>query len=319
MEIPSLGNVYSVIVRLMLLAGLGFLFYRQKILGEETVKFLTGFLINVCVPCLIFINLTEHFLFNAEYSLSFFLLLSVAVFLVGFICAVIFVLVTKEKNLSREILILVAFQNAGYLPMNIFNFLFSSPLREKLLTYVFLTLLGYNILLWSGASFLILKKKHEKFRLKYLFTPPLIATLCALLLKKVTPGFVLPDILLSPMKMLGQMSFVLSMLVLGAGLAKAGLARITGKKVFDIISVVFLKLIIVPLIALLFVAKFKMLGLIGFFVVLQSAMPSAVSLPIIAKYRRANYEFTSQAVFFTHILSIITIPFWINVFSRLQF
>jgi predicted permease len=59
-------------------------------------------------------------------------------------------------------------------------------------------------------------------------------------------------------------------------------------------------------------------SLLGFFIVLQAAMPSAVSLPIVANLRKADSEFISQAVLFTHIFSIATVPVWLGLYMRLS-
>jgi len=51
---------------------------------------------------------------------------------------------------------------------------------------------------------------------------------------------------------------------------------------------------------------------------LQAAMPSAVSLPIVADLNGADSEFVSQGVFFTHILSIFTIPLWLGLYLKIS-
>ena len=108
------------------------------------------------------------------------------------------------------------------------------------------------------------------------------------------------------------------MLVLGAGLAKAGCLGINKKILFNIVSISGLKLILVPFLFVVLIAKFRVPGLVGFFIVLEASMPSAASLPIITRWKGADYGFSSQVVFFTHLFSLVTIPFWINVFSRIH-
>jgi predicted permease len=61
---------------------------------------------------------------------------------------------------------------------------------------------------------------------------------------------------------------------------------------------------------------------LGLFIVMQAAMPSAVSLPLLANLRKADSEFISQSVLFTHIISIVTVPLWLGLymnFSHLSF
>ena len=45
-------------------------------------------------------------------------------------------------------------------------------------------------------------------------------------------------------------------------------------------------------------------------------MPSAASLPIVVNWHKREAEFASQGVFVTHILGIITVPIWIELFLK---
>jgi malate permease and related proteins len=317
MEVFSLLHIYSVIIRLLLLGGLGFILYRRKLLNQEAAQFITDFLIKICVPCLIFTNIISHFQFDTRPSVWQFLILSLVVFSVGIFLGFILVFFRKGKIPKNETLSLLSFQNSGYLPMNLVYFLFFTPFREQMLGYIFIYLLGFNLLMWSIGSFLIFRRREEKFSLRSLLTPPVTATLIALIYRKFLPALEIPQVILSPVKMLGDMSFVLSMIVLGAGLAKAGFTHIRAQTTFNIIAISVIKLVLMPFIFILFLTQFEILGLFGFFVILQVSMPSAASLPIIARWKQADYKFISQAVFFSHVFSLITIPFWINLFQNI--
>ena len=312
-------NTYTIIFKLLILSALGFVLCRRKVLNEDALKFLTDFLIRICVPCLIFTNLIAQNIFQSKPGILFFIALSIVIFLVGLVIGIAFSALTREKMLYRETIALVSFQNCGYLPMNIVYFLFASTDKEKLLTFIFLYILGFNILMWSVGSFFIFKRKNESFDVKSLLNPPVLAIIISLILKKLLPSLIIPDILLSPMKMLGQMSFVLSMIVLGAGLSKSGFLGINKKVMLNIISISSLKLILIPFIFVMLVVKLKIIGILGLFIVLEACMPSAASLPIVTKWKGANYGYSSQIVFFTHLFSLITIPFWLNTFSSLKY
>jgi predicted permease len=201
---------------------------------------------------------------------------------------------------------MVSFQNCGYLPLNIALFLFSAELREEFIIYTFLYILGFDIIMWSVGSFFIFRKQGEGFQAKSLFTPPIISTILALLFVYSGTAKFIPQIVISPIKMIGDTSFVLSMVILGCWLARVNLEGFY-KKLFIILEASFLKLIVLPLIFLLIAIKLDISSLFGFFIVLQASMPSAVSLPIVANLRKADSEFISQGVLFTHIFSIATV------------
>ena len=311
-----MGIVSLAVIKLSLVALFGFYLYKKAIIGQQVLEFLTFFVINFSVPFLIFSHLIANSKMVLENSVWVFLIASMAIFFVGYLLGII-VGSKKNNEFKKEFLGLVSFQNAGYLPMNIALFLFPQGLREKFLVYVFLYLLGFNIIMWSLGSFFIFRKQDEKFKLKDLFTPPVTSTILALVLIYTNIARFVPSIILSPVKMIGQSSFVLSMIVLGCWLAKVSLKGIT-KKLFVLAEAAFIKLFVVPFMFFLGMMVFKIYSFFGIFMILQAAMPSAASLPIIAKMRGADSEFTSQGVFATHVLSIFTIPLWLGLYLKLS-
>jgi predicted permease len=54
------------------------------------------------------------------------------------------------------------------------------------------------------------------------------------------------------------------------------------------------------------------------FILMQAAMPSASSLPIVAGLRGTDSSFVSQGVLSTHVLSIITIPLWLSLYLKIS-
>jgi predicted permease len=311
-----MGIISLAVIKLALVALLGAYLYKRKVITEEILRFLTLFLIDFSVPALIFAHLIDNSQVVLSNSIWRFIALSISIFTVGYVLGFIFSFKRSHK-FKREFTSLVSFQNSGYLPLNIALFLFLPALREKFLVFIVLNLLGFNIIMWSLGSFFIFKKKGERFKLKSIFTPPITSTLLALLLIYTRAAGFVPSLILAPVKMVGDISFVLSMLVLGSWLAKIKLKGLS-KRLFYLGEASFLKLVILPLLFLIAVLRFEITSLFGLFIILQAAMPSAASLPIIANLRGADSEFTSQGVFLTHILSIFTIPLWLGLYLRLS-
>jgi predicted permease len=309
MDIVSLA-----ILKLALITVLGFYLYRKNFIDAKILNFLTFFVINFTIPFLAFSHLIENLKAGMKPPLIIFVLLSIAIFLVSLILSLIFSF-KRSHELKKEFISMVSFQNCGYLPLNIALFLFSAELREEFIIYTFLYILGFDIIMWSVGSFFIFRKQGEGFQAKSLFTPPIISTILALLFVYSGTAKFIPQIVISPIKMIGDTSFVLSMVILGCWLARVNLEGFY-KKLFIILEASFLKLIVLPLIFLLIAIKLDISSLFGFFIVLQASMPSAVSLPIVANLRKADSEFISQGVLFTHIFSIATVPFWLGLYLK---
>ncbi|MCF7873117.1 MAG: AEC family transporter [Candidatus Omnitrophica bacterium] len=302
------------VIKLSLIACFGFVLYKQKIIDKRVLKFLTSFVINFSIPCLFFSHLIGDYQTVLSHSIWTFLGISFAIFLGGLILSIL-ISWGRNKVKKREFFSVVSFQNAGYLPMNIAYFLFAKELKNEFLVYIFLYLLGFNILMWSIGSFFIFKQRFEKFGFRSLLNPPVAGTLIALFFIYTHTAKFIPNLLMGPIDMIGQTSFVLSMLILGCWLAKIELQDIY-KRWFILLEASFLKLIVLPLLVFLVVLKFEFFSLLGLFIVLEAAMPSAATLPIVVNMRGADSRFVSQCVFITHLLSIGTIPLWLGIYLK---
>lgn len=304
------------VIKLSLISLLGFYLYKKTFINDEVLRFLTFFVVNITVPFLIFSHLIENSKVVLSHNIWIFIAFSIIVFVTGYLLGLIFSF-KREHKFKSELISSVSFQNAGYLPMNIAFFIFGPSMREEFFVYIFLYLLGFNILMWSLGSFLTFKKSGQKFKSKSIFTPPILSTLFALLLIYGDIASFIPEIIITPVKMVGEISFVLSMVILGCWLAKAKIRGIS-KNLFLLGEVSLIKLVILPLLCLIGLLNFKIFSLLGVFMILEAAMPTAVTLPIVADLRAADSEFVSQGVFLTHIFSVLTIPVWLGIYLRMS-
>ena len=302
------------VIKLTAIAVLGFYFYKRKFIDQRVLDFLIFFVINFAFPFLGFSHIVESLHINSGYSIGMFVLVSIAIFFVSFILGFLFSF-KRKHDFKKEFISLVAFQNCGYLPLSIAVFFLPAQLSEEFIIYNFMYILGFDVMFWSVGSFLIFKKKGEEFKLKSILTPPIVATVLALFFVYSGLAKFIPSVILSPMKMVGDTSFVLSMIILGCWLAKISTVNLY-KRVFIVLEASLLKLVLLPFIFLLIMLKLDIVSLFGLFVVLQAAMPSAVSLPIVANLRKADSEFVSQGVLLSHILSIVTIPVWVGLYMK---
>ncbi|MDD5195163.1 MAG: AEC family transporter [Candidatus Omnitrophica bacterium] len=303
------------IIKLTVIAVLGYFFYKKRLIEEKVFNFLIFFVVNFTIPFMAFSHIIENTASVLKPPLIF-ILLSVSIFLVSFVLGFIFSF-KRGHEFKKEFISLVSFQNCGYLPLNIALFLFPAHLREEFIVYVFLYILGFDIIMWSVGSYFIFRKTGEEFKPKTLLTPPIVGTLIALILVYSNTARFIPGVIAVPMKMVGDTSFVLSMLILGCWLAKIKLEHFFDK-LFIILEASFLKLVMLPFLFLLLLIKLDVSSLLGFFVVLQASMPSAVTLPIVVNLRKADSELVSQGVLFTHIFSIITVPLWLGLYMKIS-
>ena len=110
-------------------------------------------------------------------------------------------------------------------------------------------------------------------------------------------------------------AMAIAMIVIGGNLSLTNLIKING---LQLSAVVLIKLVILPLITLVVLSLLKLNPLISLVAIIQSCMPSSITLSIIGRnYETKNQDFVNQCIFFTHLISIITIPIFLGLYGKL--
>jgi len=305
----------SAMAKLFILMLVGYTVYRKKLVTSEFVDTLSRLLINIIFPSLIFYKTVSHFSFN-EYPFWWALPVIAAGFSIfGMLLGKITVGFLKDFRSQKEFFCAAGFQNCGYLPMNLILFSFAGVLRDRLLIYMFLFIIGFNLLMWSIVPFYLKSGRKMPFHPKVLLNPPVIATVLSLLWVAIFGKGTVPQVIMDPVGQLGQASFPLAMLTLGAYLCRYSAHRPAAG--LPVITAVFLKLLVFPLLVLLVLCAVRAGNDLGFFLLLEAAMPTAVSLVVVGSYTGADNRFFSSVVFYSHLAAIFTIPLWIEIYNAI--
>ncbi len=303
---------------MFLLGIVGFILVRKKVLLPEGVSGLSSFLIGVTFPALIFWQLVTKFNFNLYPDWWIFPLASLVVTAVGLVTGFLFSLSEKDTQLRREFVGLVGFQNAGYLPLTLFSWIAPREYRDILLIYLFLFLLGFNLVIWSWGVYFLSARKLKHFSLASLFSPPVVAILAGLVFVSLKLNAFVPMFILSPIELLGNCSFPLAVVVVGATLAELVAHRPEGHKPFKkriIAKLILAKLIVLPALGLLLVSFFRLPPLLGLLIIIELAVPSANSLAVIARKYSEEEKIISQGIFISHLMSLVTLPVFLVLFN----
>lgn len=294
-----------------LLAAIGYFLVKKNILSKEGLSALSRLVVEVTLPILIFCQLINNFKFSLLPNWWVFPLISIGLSAVSLFIGFLFLGFIKGAQEKTQFLSLVTFQNSGYLPLVIIAALLPQEKTGAMFTYLFLFLLGFNLVLFSIGAHLILFQKHKKFEWVNLFNPPVVSTILTLILIFFGVNNFIPRAVLSPLKMAGDCTLPLAMFVLGAGLAEIRLAQINKRAVF-LLSLV--KLIMLPALGILFIMKFKVPELVSLLIVMELAMPPATLLSSIIRSYNKEDLLISQGIFFGHIISIVTIPLFLSLY-----
>lgn len=293
---------------------IGYICRRVKLLNSSAVDVLTKLILYVCLPSLIFYSFIAHLnrgtLSPCFISVIFSLLLFALGFSLGYLIYTLFI---RKGGLKREFLLLSSFQNSGYLPLALIAYLLSGEQLEYAFLLILSYLLGFNLIMLSfGYAYI---KDDGGLKLKDFLSLPFVFSVISAGLALSGVGKYIPSSILQPLYKVGSTTIPLSMLLLGAIFAGSRILNFSYLK--ELLLLILSKQLLLPLVVIFILKASKPLPLVSFVIFLESAMPSATMLSVIASHRRANVDFVSQGILFTHLFLLLTLPFMFELFKRI--
>ncbi len=309
----SFQTAFIAILQIFLMGVVGYFIVYRKFIDEAGLKMLSWLGINVLFPFFIFKQIINHFDPRSQPHWWAYPLINISVVVGGFLIAGAMVLLLGKKE-SREWVAVSSFHNAGFIPVLLVTML---PLGEKtaeLNSYVILTIIGFDLCLWSLGVWLIAYHKKTKITVSNFLTPPLISMFLAFIFVLLGFKTSLPDLLMKPMKVIGDSALPLAMITIGGNMALANFGKIHWKSIG---GAVVIKLLVLPILALLFLRVFHVQSVWGLILIIQASMPTSVSLSVLGRYYdNPNQNLINQAIFVTHLLSILTIPLFLGAYGQ---
>lgn len=300
-------------IQIFLLAACGYFLVKIKIINEDGLSFLSKVVVNLLFPLYSFHQLTTYFDFQTYGYWWVFPLLSFVITIGGFSVGWAMTRIFEEMAYKKEFIALIGFQNSGYIPLILVTTMFAGFLRDQLSVYIFLFLIGFDLVIWSFGVWYLIRRQIETLESSHTIgmPMPIAAIIVSLALVALGLQHYLPQALMRPVAMLGNCALPIAAVVVGGNMAAI---QIFGENRKKIALVVFTKLILFPTLAFLVILLFRPDPLIGFLIILQAAVPSANSLSVIARYYKIDGRFLNQSIFFTNLLSVFTLPFFLALY-----
>lgn len=311
MFLESFKITTAAMAQILILGFLGYILVKKGILSEEGLRVLSRLVIAVIFPLLIFTQLIKKFSFSLYPDWWVFPLISIAIMGAGFLLGGVFSVLIPGKEHKNQFLSLIAFQNSGYLPLALVMALLSGPQLDTMLIYLFLLLLGFDLVMWSFGVYLLAHAGTDKFKWLSLFSPPVIANIVSLSVIALGLNRFIPQLVMKPLEMTAGCTLPLAMFIVGGNIAFIRPGRLDKKAVF-LVSLA--KLVIMPAFGLWLVLRLGLPELIGLMVIMQLAMPSATSSSVIIRHYDKEDLLISQGIFYTHIFSLISIPVFLSLY-----
>ncbi len=312
-------QVFLAISRLYGLVFLGFLLFQNQFLQTRVLNILLRGLIGFGFPLYSISRIhggwRQALGFGWQGMLGFFLL---GLGMVGFQFWLGRIIIKKVPALQtrhpRELLMLFALHNAGYLPLAFLGLV----VVEGVMVYVFYYVMAFNVIFWTFSVPLL---EEGKPRFVFRITPPLAGILIGLFLA-ITDWYVfLPEWIRNSVWQAGGISLDLILIVLGGSLsvipfrAWRGLTELRwliGVKLLAYPLAVLLLVLMVSRIAGRWMAPEIVWGS-AMVIVVQASMPPATNLMIVTR-RYGNPEqvgVIGGGMLMSYGVSLITLPFFL--------
>ena len=292
---------------LVMLLALGYLCARLKLVGPEFNKGLSKLVINVFLAGMILSSVINKKLEMTGGDVAFGLLMMTLSMLIcvgiGWLSPTLLRIKDGDKGMYR---ILAAFMNNGFMGFP----LVAAVYGENAVFFASLSNIPFNLLLYTAGVMLLQKgDKNTKFSIKSVINVPIVATLIAVVIFAFE--IPMPKLVDDVADTLSAATVPLSMMCVGLSLGSVSLKEALMQPRLYGISLV--RLLICPLAVWLVLRIFITNPVILGTIVLLSACPSAIICTILGiQYGRDGVE-SSEAIFISTMLSMITIPLLISV------
>lgn len=278
-----------------LIAGAGYLLGRWTKMDPRPVSQVVFYIFS---PCLLFNLLTTNQLSGTEIS-KVMLFAAVSTLLLGALTWIIGTIMRIPRPVLAGVLLGSMFMNSGNFGLPVVLFAFG----ETALSYASLYFVTISIMTYSlGAVIASMGTESLVKSLANLMRVPVVYGLILALIFLAT-GWEVPAPLAKPTRLLGDAAIPGMLVLLGLQLRNATLNSHRA----PITLASGMRLLVGPLLAIALVPLFGLTGPARQAIILESAMPAAVSNIMIATEFNADPPFVSALVFFSTVLTPLTL------------
>ncbi|WP_066895220.1 AEC family transporter [Clostridium nigeriense] len=299
-------NIVKEITSLFLIMLIGVYGKRKNIINEEINIGLRKILLEITLPLLVINSFSFDFQDEMKRNILIAFIYSIAFFIIATIISYIFLIPIKGDK-KRILHFANVFSNCGFIGFPVINNLY----KAEGMVYGSIFNMVFTIFLWT-YGIIIFSNKINKKNIKKVFSNPSIVAAyigISMMLLNIKP----PSFILESMKMVGNMTTPISMIIVGGILAKVKV-----RDLFKEVSIYYgavIKLILIPLTLYIIKLFLKDNSTIINTIIILQAMPAAAMTSIFAANFNKEKEYSAVVVFLSTLLSIITIPLIVSFIS----
>ncbi|MFR8169517.1 MAG: AEC family transporter [Marvinbryantia sp.] len=296
-------TVANQMLSLFIIMIIGYVMYRVKIIDDAATVRYTRLVLNISLPAQIITSFVENRgvvsngVVLAVFGISF------LVYVISALVGVLFIFVTRAPKEERgTYLFMCLFGNVGFMGFPVIVTIFG----DSALIYAVIFNVIFNVLVYSlGIALIGGGKGGFQFQPKRLLNIPFIAAIISVLL--FFAGVSLPRVLVTSLNYLGNLTTPVAMLILGATIASMPIRELFDDWRVYLFTLFRLGVIPLAVMVLLRALNISTPEITGIMIVL-AAMPVATNTTMLAIEYGGNLRLASKGIFFSTILSVITIP-----------
>lgn len=303
-----INTVLNSVVSLFLIMLLGVYGRRKNIITIEINNGLIDILLNIALPIMI----VSSFIFSFDESIKTNI---IKAFIYSFTTYLVMIfvsyaLVRPIKDEKRTIVHFAnVFSNTGYIGFPVLNAIYGPEgvVYGSIFNMFFVIFVWtYGIMVYKGH---MEKKELKEELIKALFNPSIIAVIIGIII--MVFEIQIPGLLLTSINSVGSITGPLSMIVVGAILARVKFIRLL--KDWVIYYGLATKLVIIPLILYLISILIRDRSIVANSVIIIASMPSAIMTSILAENYNIEKDFAAVIVLISTLSSILTIPVLVKI------
>jgi hypothetical protein len=305
------------VLALLVIGLLGFWVIGRRRVPSDTLFFLQSLAIDIALPLLVVANLISHFS-PQEYPDWWRMPLWWLGFAIVALALSLLASFLVKKEMRSEFTIGLFYQNGLFFPILILVGLFGGD-NQYLVPLFLFTIFHPSVIFGTYTLFFGKRIQKEKLNWRRIVNPVLVATIVGLIIGLVSAGEYVPDFVITIVTMVGAIATPLFMLILGGNIYNDFMYKADNNTrwyIRDVIKFVVIKNIVFPLVFLALLLWLRPDSTIALIVMLQAAVPPITAIPILVERCGGNRQVASQFVVASFILSILSIPAFLYLFSR---
>ncbi len=294
--------VFSQMLVLVMMMATGYSIFRLGIVESGAVSMLTRLVLNVTLPALILSsNLSDKEDMTCG-ALIWILLLFFGSYVIYALVGMLFVRILRvPRSQYGTYQCMILFGNVAFMGFPIITAVFGA----EYLIYAVVGNTIFNLLVYSLGIVLMSGAGGTKLSPRLFLNTPMISSVIAV-------AFMLlhvraPAAILDFLDTMGAMTTPLAMVIIGATIAAMPIGEMFREWRIYLYTVV--KLLVMPAVVyLIVVVLLHVDGILGAELVILSCMPTATNTTMLAIEYGGDRQLVSKGIFFTTILSVVTIP-----------